>query len=350
MAQRNMIRPLDFRRALALHSLRVVAYPEPAMLTLERLKKVQLHRRSLGQKVMANLVLRWDYRLPRRTRITLEGLENLPRTPVIFAMNHTDRYNYWPFQYATYRKGLAMTCTWVKGKYYENPAMGWFMDQCNNIPVPSKGYLITVQMRQATGRVPEGDSYRALRTLADKGALPDDASAPVHAFLRSQGGADAWRARIETLYADMMAAVVDLNRQALDIGCNIIIFPQGTRSTRLSKGRVGLAQLAQHLGATIVPVGCNGSDTVYPASSPFAKGGKIVYRIGKPLPVDHPDLAPHRVTAEFQPFTPSADPHRPAFEAITAVVMDRINDLLDPQYRFGEDDASDGVRGAQRFV
>ena len=320
------------------------------MLTLERLKKVRLHRRSPGQKVMANLALFWDYKLPRRTRITLEGLENLPDTPVIFAMNHTDRYNYWPFQYATYRKGLPMTCTWVKGKYYEKAAMGWFMDQCNNIPVPSKGYLITVQMRQATGRVPEGDSYRALRTLADTGTLPDDASTPVRVFLKSQGGADAWRASLEQLYAAMMAAVVDLNRQALAIGCNIIIFPEGTRSTRLSTGRVGLAQLAQHLGATIVPVGCNGSDVVYPGGSPFAKGGHIVYRIGKPLPVDHPDLAPHRVTASFAPFTPSADPHRPAFEAITAVVMDRINALLDPQYQRSADGASDGVRGAKRFV
>ena len=320
------------------------------MLTLERLSNVRLHRRSLGQRLMANLVLAWDYRLPRPTRIKLEGLEHLPDTPVIFAMNHTDRYNYWPFQYATYRKGLPMTCTWVKGKYYENPAMGWFMDHCNNIPVPSKGYLITVQMRQATGKVPEGKSHRALRTLLDTGALPDDAAPDVHAFLTSQGGAEAWRATLERLYEDMMAAVVDLNRQALDVGCNIIIFPQGTRSIRLSKGRVGLAQLSQHLGATIVPVGCNGSDAVYPGSSPFAKGGRIVYRIGAPLPVDHPDLAPHRVTADFQPFTTSADPHRPAFEAITAVVMDRINDLLDPQYQFGADDASDGVKGAKRFL
>lgn len=320
------------------------------MLTLERLKKVRLHRRSLGQRVMANMALMWDYRLPRRTRIILEGLENLPDSPVIFAMNHTDRYNYWPFQYATYRKGLPMTCTWVKGKYYENPAMGWFMDHCNNIPVPSKGYLITVQMRQATGKVPEGESYRALRTLLDTGALPADASADVHAFLASQGGAEAWRADVEDLYRQMMAAVVDLNRQALDMGCNIIIFPQGTRSIRLSKGRVGLAQLSQHLGATIVPVGCNGSDKVYPGGSPFAKGGKIVYRIGAPMGVDHPDLAAHRVTADFEPFTASADAHRPAFEAITAVVMDRINDLLDPEYQFGDDDESDGVRGAKRFV
>ena len=121
-------------------------------------------------------------------------------------------------------------------------------------------------------------------------------------------------------------------------------------SIRLSKGRVGLAQLAQHLGATIVPVGCNGSDAVYPGGSPFAKGGHIVYRLGEALPVDHPDLAPHRVTAPFQPFTRDAAPHRAQFEAITTVVMDRINDLLDPEYQYAEDAESDGVKGAKRFV
>lgn len=320
------------------------------MLTLERLQNVRLHTRSLGQKMVANLGLMWDYRLPRRTRIVLEGVENLPEERVIFAMNHTDRYNYWPFQYATYRKGLPMTATWVKGKYYENALMGWFMDHCNNIPVPSKGYLITVQMRQATGSVPDGESYRALRTLMDTGALPETVPAAVQRFLDQQGGADAWRAAVDDLFARMMREVVRLNRQALDIGCNLIIFPQGTRSIRLSKGRIGLAQLAQHLGATIVPVGCNGSDAVYPGGSPFARGGRIVYRIGAPLPIDHPDLAPHRVDTPFEPFTAAADPHRPAFEAITQVVMDRINDLLDPQYQYAPDGASDGVQGARRFV
>lgn len=320
------------------------------MLTLERLKKVRLHTWSTGQKMVANLGLIWDYRLPRRTRIDLEGLENLPDGPVIFAMNHTDRYNYWPFQYATYRKGLPHTCTWVKGKYYENRLMGWFMDHTNNIPVPSKGYLITVQMREATGAVPDGDTYRALRGLLDTGALPDDAPAEAIAYVEAQGGPAAWREGLEALFDAMMAEVVRLNGEALALGCNIIIFPQGTRSIRLSKGHVGLAQLSQHLGATVVPVGCNGSDKVYPGGSPFAKGGHIVYRIGEPLPVDHPAIAAHRVSDPFRPFTADAERFRPQFEAITAVVMDRINDLLDAEYQYADDGESDGVQGAKRFV
>ena len=53
--------------------------PTTAMITLQQLEKLRLHRRPAGQLVMANLVLSWDYLLPRRTRIVLEGSDNLPR-------------------------------------------------------------------------------------------------------------------------------------------------------------------------------------------------------------------------------------------------------------------------------
>lgn len=89
------------------------------MLDLDRLKRVKLSSVPRGQQVMANLVLGPDYQFPRRTQIILEGTDKLPGHPVVFAMNHTDRYNYWPFQYKLYRAGLGFTATWVKGKYYE---------------------------------------------------------------------------------------------------------------------------------------------------------------------------------------------------------------------------------------
>ena len=42
----------------------------------------------------------------------------MPDEPVIFAMNHTDRYNYVPFQYGLWQEKDRFTATWVKGKYY----------------------------------------------------------------------------------------------------------------------------------------------------------------------------------------------------------------------------------------
>jgi 1-acyl-sn-glycerol-3-phosphate acyltransferase len=111
-----------------------------------------------------------------------------------------------------------------------------------------------------------------------------------------------------------------------------------------------VAQVAQHLGVDIVPVGCNGSNLVYPGNSPFAKGGRIVYRIGRPLRLDGSELRDYRVTEPFRPFTLDAGVHREAFQGMTDVVMEHINELLDPEYQYADEQTSDGVRGLDRFL
>lgn len=328
------------------------------MLDLDRLKRIRLARRPIGQLLIANVVLRLDYRFPKKTRIDLEGVENIPRDRgVFFAMNHTDRYNYWPFQYQLYMHGgLRMTATWVKGKYYENRLMGGFMDRTNNIPLPSRGYVIVTEFRKAHGRVPNETEYRALRDLVDGAATPaevaDKGGGAVAALLSKGGPAADFPARFDALFAAMMAEVTRLTREALEaLELNVLVFPQGTRSKRLSHGHTGLMQMAQHLGHAIVPVGCNGSDRAYPGGSPFSKGGHLVYRIGRPLELDGPELAPHRVRAPFVPFSTAASAtHGEAFRAGTDVVMRHIDALLDPEYRFAEDKVSDGVEKMNRFL
>lgn len=326
------------------------------MLDLKRLEKVHLMRLPPGQILFAEGALRWDYLLPRRTVIELEGEEHLPRDRGVFlAMNHTDRFNYWPFQYELHRRRLGYTATWVKGKYYENPWMARFLQTMNNIPVPSRGYVITTLYRLATGRRPSEEDYRYLRDLVD-GQLTEGAATPpgVLPLFRAHGGGDAaaFEAFFEGYFDAMIDKVVSLNDQALNtLHHHILVFPQGTRSIRLSHGHTGLIQMAQHLGAAIVPVGCNGSDQVYPGNSPFAKGGRIVYRIGAPLELDGPALAPYRITEPFRPLTRDtakrfAEPLRRG----TEVVMQHINELLDPQYQFAEGQSSDGVGGVARFV
>jgi len=315
------------------------------MIDLARLQRVELHRTPWGQLLMAQ-ILRLDYAFPRRTRIELEGTGNLePGRSYILAMNHTDRYSYWPFQYQLYRQRLGYTATWVKGKYYENSLVGAFMDSMNNIPLPSRGYVITTEFRKLVGRTPTGDEYRALRDLADGRVAEDlpelaESIADLKGFLR--GFAD--------VFDRMIDQVMRLNRRALELGQHLLVFPQGTRSIRLSRGHIGVAQVAQHLGVDVVPVGCSGSDRVYPGNSPFARGGRIVYRIGKPLALDGPELGAHRVSELFRPFTLEAAAHREAFQAMTDVVMDHINELVDPEYRYSDDGSSDGVSGVERFV
>lgn len=328
------------------------------MLDLNRLKAIKLANRPPGQVLFANLVLRLDYKLPRPTQIEIEGLDNLPpgRT-VIFAMNHPDRYNYWPFQYELYRRDLGFTATWVKGKYYEHPAMAWFMDACNNIPLPSRGYVISVEFRKRVGAAPTKDEYRVMRDLVD-GALtvesPRVQQQPrVARFLKQFGGGEASAAvaKLEALFDEMISEVVRLSREALQQHRNhLLVFPQGTRSVKLLPGKTGMMQMAWHLGHPIVPVGCNGSERCYPGNSPLSRGGKIVYRIGEPLELDGPELSPHRVPADVAPLSREATArYGERYQAATDVVMEQINLLLDPPYRFA--DAADAqAQGASRFL
>ncbi len=329
------------------------------MLDLARLKAIKLHKKPLGQRLVGH-VLTLDYLLPRKTEIVLEGTENIPAKGGVFlAMNHTDRYNYWPLQYKMWKDGLPFTATWVKGKYYENPMIGAFMDSMNNIPLPSRGYVISTDFRNVVERAPSDDEYRLLRDLVDgKRAatepLPEIASPDLSKYLLSGGAAttETFLERFDTLFSSMIAQVVELNRRAIEeLDLSVLVFPEGTRSIRLSKGHNGLAQMAQHLGAPIIPVGCNGSDRLYPKNSPFSKGGRVVYRIGKPLHVDGPELGAHRVPKTALPFTQEATrQHGDQYTAITSVVMERIRDLLDAEHLPTDAEAGGGAQGMQRFL
>src|SRR5690554_2085227 len=81
---------------------------------------------------------------------------------------------------------------------------------------------------------------------------------------------------------------LDQQRQLLDEGLAVALYPEGTRSTdgRLYKGRTGVAFLALQTGAPVVPVGLIGTDRVMPkgAKLPSMKE-RITVRFGEPLDV-----------------------------------------------------------------
>jgi 1-acyl-sn-glycerol-3-phosphate acyltransferase len=329
------------------------------MLDLARMERITLSANPRFQKLVAYALLTPNYQLPPRVRIEVEGLERLPEGPVLFAMNHTDRYNYWPFQYALWRRAGRFTAAWVKGKYYEHPALGWFMERVNSIPTVSRGYLITKDFAAALGRKPSDEEYRALRRWVDEGVDPgEDVRASLGALLTAprdvvgrpfDPAAGTWPAYIDRLFAAFMARFLSLHEDAFAKGLDVLVFPQGTRSVRLSKGHIGLAEIALHFRRTVVPVGCSGSDKVYPGGSPWAKGGRIVYRIGDPITFDA--MAPWHVPEPFVPF--DRDPEvrwRDRFQGLVDHVMERICALVDEPYRWSEDRRSDGTEGTRRFV
>jgi 1-acyl-sn-glycerol-3-phosphate acyltransferase len=339
------------------------------MLTLDVMHRIELSgdpflHRLLPQILRANFAFR-----PTRTRIDVESADRVPRDrQVFFAMNHTDRFNYLPFYVAMYDREFPVICTWVKGKYFQNPLLRDFLAAVNQLPAPSKGYLITADAQNVLGEPPDPTTYRVLRDAVDareknpeallnraRDANRLDVVEPLVETPRDMLGlrfdpvVESYVAAQRRLFAEMMEAFVALNHQAFDLGCNILVFPEGTRSRRLREGHTGLAQMAIRMGATVVPVGCHGSDEAYPGSNPFSRGGRVMYRFGEPLRPEA-ELAEFQTDDAFRPFTDeAADAHGERFEAMTALVMDRLNEVLDPAYQ-RRDDPAEGIEGAERFV
>ncbi len=288
----------------------------------------------------------------KKLTIQLEGLENIPDRPVIFAMNHTDRYNYWPFMFKLWKlhqEGkikYPYIANWVKGKYYENKFIANFMKWTGNIPIPSKGYLVAkdfaLAYKDKRALTDEGfkmlmDYIKGNRTVEDLKAFSDPriyefVSTPHNGFDPSIHG--NYRQYIELVFMNMMKKVLELNRDALfNKKINLLVFPEGRRSKKLTRGKPGLVQVALALKVPVVPVGCNGSDKVYPGDLPFPKWkGKIVYRIGKPILFEKISDE-FKVEEDFVPFTPQSEKLRLIFEKATDIVMENIYNLLDEEYR-----------------
>lgn len=326
------------------------------MLDLARLNRIVLSPEPLFQRFVATVLLRPNYKTG--VNIRFEGFDNVPTDEnVIYAINHTDRYNYWPLQYAQWRRYGRYTATWVKGKYYEHPLMAQFMEWTNNIPTVSRGYIIARDFLSTMQRPPSKEQYTALRSWVDSGEQGDLKLVPDGILTRPRDilgrpfapARETYRDAIRGTFGAMMARFVELNIEAKNKGLDLIIFPQGTRSIRLSQGHLGLAQIALKLGWTVVPVGCNGSDRCYPGSSPWAVPGDIVYRFGEPI--RYADMKPWHIAEDYAPFTLDAEAaHEPKFRGMIDHVMDGINGLLDPQYQFASDLESDGVSGTRRFL
>ena len=315
------------------------------MLTLPLAKSLRLSAPSPVQWFIAHVLLHGNFSVFRRVTIHLEGLERVPPAPVIFALNHTDRFNYFPLQYRLLREHRRYTASWVKGKYYDHWFLRGFMERINSLPAMSRGYLITQDFAAVTGRAPQAQEYRILRDAVDaafRGEVhdaPDPRAVPAAILERPRDifglpfdpTAASYTAYINRIYAEMTTLFVEMNGAALAKGLDLVVFPEGTRSVRLGPGHIGLAQVALHTRATIVPVGCNGSDLCYPGNSPFAKPGEITYRFGEPI--TYQELAPFHPDAPFVPLTGAAERrHAAQFRGVTHLIMERIAGLLDARH------------------
>ncbi len=304
------------------------------MVDLEYLKNINLVSDPRTQKIVGTLFLKPNYEIFRKVDIRFENIDRIPRDEnVIFAMNHTDRFNYWPFQYKLWRMKYPFTTVWVKGKYYRNSLLAKGLDLCNLIPVPSMGYLIEEFYKKRFGKRIDREEYRKIRDVIDE-KYEDLETYRQNLAEITQLMGESFVDFIRDLYERIMEKVADLSIYALfEKGLSVIIFPEGTRGSQLGEGRTGIAQVALHTGKTIVPVGCNNSDAVYPGSSPVAQSGWITYRIGEPLTLAD-QLKEFRISEKFKLLSrESQQKYREKFEGATAVIMKAINAQLDEKYR-----------------
>lgn len=305
------------------------------MIDIEYLKRITVVSRPFAHKALANLLLWPNYHLFANVDIRIENIERIPTDEsVIFAMNHTDRFNYWPFQYRLLRaKKFPFTTVWVKGKYYKNEMLAKGLDICHLIPVPSMGYLIEEYYRKHFQKKMDRGLYRTVKDIIE-GKIAEFGPNERGALDAIQAMGDNFAQFVHEQYDGIMEKVAALSRSALlEKRLSVIIFPEGTRSVKLAEGRTGVAQLALSTEKKIIPVACNNSDEVYTGSLPFAKSGRITYRVGEPLSVQD-KLKEYRIAEPFRLLSrESQRRYKEQFEGVTKIVMESIEAMLDEKYR-----------------
>ena len=118
-------------------------------------------------------------------------------------------------------------------------------------------------------------------------------------------GGQGFAATLQARFLALMDEVMRLNRQVFELGLYVLVFPQGTRSVRLSRGHTGMMQVAQHLHCPSCPSGAREVTGSTRATS-LREGRCIVYRCGAPIHPDGPEIGEYRVTESFMPMTTAA--------------------------------------------
>lgn len=299
------------------------------------------------------------------TRVALEGIDHFPTTPAILACNSTHKMDWFFFQELFMNLGLRAPII-SKGKNWHEPMARFGCKFLDALPMVSRGYILSVDLGQVLGARPDEALYRAVRSHLDEDTALDESDPRVQAILETprdilgahfdpkQG---SYRTFIEVLYfrfqhEHLLRMARDMVRQKH----HIHIYPQGTVSGRLSRGRIGAVELAIALDVPIVPMGLSGAPDVFlDGSLPLLRGGEVTLRIGEPLTVQQALAEAHLDRASipdaFRPFHPRDErEHREPLQAATDVLMERINALLDPPYQWAQDRKSDGKQGVKRFI
>lgn len=257
------------------------------------------------------------------------------------------------FRSAMRRAGQRVV-TVTKARNYHSPAMRPVLERTGVVPLASRGYVILVDASRVLGRRPTEDEYRAMRDHLDRDApLPDDAafdalrSRPRDVLgVRFEPSREALRATWRRVYRALLGEALRLSREAVAAGFSVQMYPEGTVSSRLGRGRIGAMTFAKALGVEVVPAGMSGCREVFRGATLGLRGGTVDLRFGEAYTPDLSGLAD-----DFEPFDPDhEDRARPVLQRATDDLMGRLDALLAPAYQRREGHEPEGTRGTRRFL
>ncbi len=99
-----------------------------------------------------------------------------------------------------------------------------------------------------------------------------------------------------------LKAMAEAARAVRESGISTLVFPEGGRSGgQLQELKDGAAYIAIKAGAPVIPVAIHGTREVLPAGSLVVRPGKVLMRIGEPIPTDGLTLQDRsRLTSEIR--------------------------------------------------
>jgi 1-acyl-sn-glycerol-3-phosphate acyltransferase len=286
-------------------------------------------------------------------RVVFEHPEHMGDAPSVIMMNHSHLYDWLPVRLGMFREYGRMCANLVKPLPYQQTLQGHFLHATGNVPIASRGYVLIADFRLLHGRKPTEPEYRNLRDRIDgRGELRGEATPEVERALTEprdmlgrafDPAAESYADAVQDVFRRFAVRTAELADNAMRQRSWLLITPQGVVNSRLTPARIGALQFASHLDRPIVPCGVSGVREAFPGGILKPAGGTITVRFGRPFRFRLPD--DHRIFEKA-----SEDRNRALLEAEGMRMMQRINDLLDPQYQWDEDPDGDGLKGVARFI
>lgn len=291
--------------------------------------------------------------LQRSLKLKFEGTTWIPDSPCIIATNHTHNYDFLPLRYLFYHQQGILMSTWIKARAWQHPTMMHYLSNTGNVPLASRGYILSADFRALIGRKPSDQEYRALRDHLDHGVeLPDEEvfqrlSEHKREILGLQftPTEHSYREMIELCFEEFMESTLTVAERAVHFGHFQHLNPQGTRSSRLTEGRPGTIHIASRLNLPILPVAVLGMREAMPNQGLKSAGGEVIVRCGEPY---MPSLS--ELSESYRPFFVEQSSDQEIIDRELKTLMQKINALCDERYCMRQDYVTDGKVGVDRFL